>query len=291
MNHWQNIGQIIWNCVKIMMADHIQYIGELKNIVAGKSGKILNLMVSGSDLFGFKSADSDTDYRGCWQINTNKLLTTRTPDSFIEYKVMKEGMTLADTDKHDVFDKETVLDELSKEIGLLLAGNCNHWEHLTAKQLMCEPEFLEMRKIFSKQMNLNGIYKSYRGMATQNYKKFILGGKHTVKKYLYVLRGLMACYHAMDTGKIEPNIGVLATEYDSSVTHELVDLKKRGMEKDPVNKNLDKYNKEVDVWFGLVDDIASELPIVEWKEMEERRNVLDEWLLEKRLGFLDGYKP
>jgi len=137
-------------------------------------------MISGSHAFGFESPDSDTDYRGCFQLVTNKLLTTRKPKDFLEYKVFKEGMTLADTDLHDVYDKETVLDELTKEVSLLLAGNCNHWEHLTAKQIFNSTEHIEMERIFSKQMNLNGIYNSYRGMATQNYKKFILGGKHTV---------------------------------------------------------------------------------------------------------------
>lgn len=273
-----------------MLADHIEYIGELKNITSNKGGKILNLMISGSDLFGFKSEDSDTDYRGCWQISTNKLLTTRIPDNFIEYKIMKEGMTMADTDKHDVYDKEAVLDELGKEIGLLLKGNCNHWEHLTAKQIFCEPEFIDMRRIFEKQMNINGIYKSYRGMAHDNYNKFILGGKHTVKKYLYVLRGLMAGTHAILENNIQPNIAVLAKEYDRPIVDELIDLKIRGQEKGHVNKRLDVYNKEVDLWFDIIDGCARHfLPEINQKEIEERRCVLDSWLHKTRLGYLDGY--
>ena len=273
-----------------MLSDHIKYIGQLKKIVSNEyHGKIINLMISGSDLFGFRSEDSDTDFRGCFQIKTNKLLTTRQPKDFIEYKTMKEGMTVKDTDKHDVYDKETVLDELGKEIGLLLAGNCNHWEHLTADQLITSTEHREMRKIFEKQMNLDGIYNSYRGMAMQNYKKFILGGKHTVKKYLYVLRGLMACAWVLNEGTIQPNIDIIATEYDSSVVKELIDLKKRGQEKDPVNKNLNRYNKEVDYWFKYVDTLAEDIPTIEQKETEERRNILDNWLHNTRLHYLDGF--
>jgi hypothetical protein len=56
-----------------MMADHIEYLGELKRQVADESGKILYLMISGSHLFGFESEDSDTDYRGCYQVVTNKI--------------------------------------------------------------------------------------------------------------------------------------------------------------------------------------------------------------------------
>ncbi len=273
-----------------MMADHIQYLGELKRQVADEGGKIINLMISGSHAFGFESEDSDTDYRGCFQLVTNKLLTTRQPKDFLEYKVFKEGMTLADTDLHDVYDKETVLDELNKEVGLLLAGNCNHWEHLTAKQIFNSPEHIEMERIFSKQMNLNGIYNSYRGMATQNYKKFILGGKHTVKKYLYVLRGLMAGHHVLSTNEVQPHIGKLATIYDRPIVNELVDLKKRGQEKGHVNKRLDIYNQEVDYWFEQIDNTAKyRLPILEQKEVEERRSVLDAWVMKTRLGYIDGY--
>ncbi|KKN08633.1 hypothetical protein LCGC14_1054740 [marine sediment metagenome] len=272
------------------MAESAIYVGELKNKVADEGGKIINLMISGSHLFGFESPDSDTDYRGCYQLVTNKLLTTRKPRDFIEYKLFKEGMTLADTDKYDVYDKEAVLDELNKEVGLLLAGNCNHWEHLTADQLITTETHREMQKIFETQININGIYHSYRGMADQNNRKFIRAGKHSVKKYLYVLRGLMAGYWAIDTGTIQPNIGLLATEYGSTVTEELIELKKRGTEKGLVNKNKEKYDREVDMWFKLIDDHAKQLPIIEQKEVDERRSVLDEWILKKRLGFIDGYK-
>lgn len=273
-----------------MIADHREFVGIIKDKVAQHDGKIINLMISGSHLFGFASPDSDIDYRGCFQLSTNKLLTTRIPKDFVEYKILKEGMTTADTEFHDIYDKEVVLDELGKEVGLLLAGNCNHWEHLTARQLITTEIHREMQIIFSKQMNLNGIYHSYSGMADQNYNKFIKGGKHSVKKYLYVLRGLMAGYWALDTGRIEPNIGILATEYGSTVVDELIDLKIRGTEKGLVNKNKDKYDKEVDMWFKLIDDKAKELPIIEQKEAEERRSVLDEWICKKRLGYINGHQ-
>ncbi len=278
-----------------MRSEHMEFMGKLKHIVSDQyHGKIINLMISGSHLFGFKSPDSDTDYRGCFQVVTDKLLTTRNIKDNIQYKVMKEGLTKDDIHDKDIFDKDAVLDELGKEVSLLLAGNCNHFEHLFATQLLTSPEHLELKKIFKDQMNLSGIYHSYRGMAHQNYKKFILGGKHTVKKYLYVLRGLMAGTYVLETGKIEPNIQNLVKHFKldgcSATVLELVGLKKRGMEKDRVNKNLDRYNRVTDEWFERIDKSAEDLPILEWKETEERRVVLDEWLHKTRLGYLDGYQ-
>jgi len=273
-----------------MRNEHMEFIGKLKNKVSNEyHGKIINLMISGSHLFGFESPDSDTDYRGCFQVVTNKLLTTRTVKDNIEFKTLKEGVGMDEIHDRDVYDKDAVLDELGKEVGLLLAGNCNHFEHLYASQLLNSQEHIELKSIFNEQMNLNGIYQSYRGMAHQNYKKFILGGKHTVKKYLYVLRGLMAGTYVLEHGIIEPNIVVLMEYYNRPVIRELVGLKKRGMEKDPVNKNLDRYNKEVDEWFINIDEVATnKLPEIEWKETEERRTVLDVWLHKTRLRYLDG---
>jgi len=275
-----------------MRNEHIKFIGQLKNKVSNEyHGKMINLMISGSHLFGFESPDSDTDYRGCFQVRTNKFLTTRVVKDNIQFKIMKEGLAQDDIHDKDVYDKDAVLDELGKEVGLLLAGNCNHFEHLFATQLLTSNEHIQLKNIFREQMNLNGIYQSYRGMAHQNYKKFILGGKHTVKKYLYVLRGLMAGTYVLETDKIEPNIEVLMEYYSRPIVKELIELKKRGMEKDPVNKNLDRYNKEVDEWFINIDEVATnKLPEIEWKETEERRTVLDEWLHKTRLGYLDGFK-
>lgn len=274
-----------------MRNEHMEFIGKLKNMVSNEyHGKIINLMISGSHLFGFESPDSDIDYRGCFQVITNKMLTTRTVKDNIQFKTLKEGVGMDEIHDRDVYDKDAVLDELGKEVGLLLAGNCNHFEHLYASQLLNSQEHIELKSIFNDQMNLNGVYQSYRGMAHQNYKKFILGGKHTVKKYLYVLRGLMAGTYVLENNKIEPNIEKLSNHYDDSeIIKELISLKKRGMEKDPVNKNLDKYNIEVDKWFAKIDEVATNnLPEIEWKITEERRTVLDVWLHKTRLRYLDG---
>ena len=278
-----------------MLVDHIKNIGEIKKRVHQQGhGKILYLMVSGSDLFGFRSPDSDVDYRGCFQTKTNTLLTTRVPETTIEIKKLKEGVSKEEIHERDVYEWDAVVDELGKEIGLLLAGNCNHYEHLFASHLITSQEHVELKNIFEENMNLKGLYDSYRGMAYQNYKKFILGGKHTVKKYLYVLRGLLAGTYVLETGQIEPNINVLAKYFsDAEVIGELVDLKQRGMEKDPINKNLDKYNQEVDKWFSRIDKLADEKinednfkgKHVVWRD--DMRSKLDDWLHNTRLEYLD----
>lgn len=286
-----------------MLSEHIKYMGEIKRVTSNEyHGKILYLMISGSDLFGFRSADSDTDYRGCFQVRTNKFLEFQKPKDFISIKTLKEGMTTEDVGEYDIYDKEVFIDELEREIKLLVQGNCNHYEHLFAKPLLTSNEHIELQKIFSyeEHMNLLGLYNSYHGMAYQNYKKFILGGKHTVKKYLYVFRGLMAGTYIMQTGKIEPNIDILSDHYKSPIIKELIDLKKRGMEKDPVNKNLDKYNKEADKWFDIIlEEAKIHFPYKvdhdgkinfagNHIEDRERIKIVNKWLQKTRIGYIDG---
>ena len=65
------------------LQNSINDVSEIKKIVAENSGKLLNVTVSGSHLYGFESEDSDIDYRGTWLIDTNKLLGMHTPKDHI----------------------------------------------------------------------------------------------------------------------------------------------------------------------------------------------------------------
>lgn len=200
--------------------DHINDVSQIKKIVAESSGKLINVTISGSHLYGFESEDSDVDYRGTWLIDTNKLLGMHTP---------KDHIT------RDIGINDIVLFELKKEINLLYKGNCNVLEHIFAKQLYTSDEYFELKKLVGLNLNINGLYNSYRGMAWENYNKFCRAGKHTVKKFLYVFRAQLAGIYVMRTRDIEPNINnLLRNKYtiDTSLIDDLVKLKKNGKEKD-----------------------------------------------------------
>ena len=119
-------------------------------------------------------------------------------------------------------------------------------------------------------------------MAYQKYTKFILGGKHSAKKYLYVLRGLLAGTYALTERKIEPNLGILNTYFEEPVIDELLDLKRRGLEKDPV-KHMDKYDKLCDKYFKTIDQAFVENEDGDHPDLEEANS----WLKEQRIEYID----
>ena len=267
------------------MADHILFVNQLRKVINNVyHGKIIYLTISGSDLYGFRSHDSDVDFRGCFQIKTNNLLGIYTPKETIEYETYKTDATISQLVKepHSTIENEAVLHELKKEIGLMLKGNCNIYEHIFAEPIETSMEHMELKDLTEQLWNTTGLYNSYRGMAHQNYTKFILGGKHSAKKYLYVLRALLAGTYAIKERRIEPNLEKLNEFFDEPIITELIDLKRRGLEKDPV-KHMDKYDQCCDKFFKEID-----LAFVQNKEIElPDEKIADTWLKEQRLEYLD----
>lgn len=189
--------------------------------------------------------DSDVDYRGSWLVDTNELLGLKTPKDHIERV----------EDVNDV-----VLFELKKEVNLLDKGNCNVLEHLFAPQLYTTDEYFSLKKIISLNLNIPGIYHSYRGLAWGNYNKFCLKGMHTVKKFLYVCRGILAGIHAIETRNIEPNLEALLIGHDGTFYSQrvktLIRLKKQGKEKDFLpDSSLPHYHKLVEELLTLMDNV------------------------------------
>jgi len=197
------------------MEERIDVIARIKEHVnIQQGGRLIYLTISGSDLYGFPSKNSDVDYRGCFQTATSNVLGLRRRRDVIE------------------MEPDIVLFEVAKELNLAIKGNCNVLEHINAPAIYSTPEFLEMRELVNDNMSKNGIYNSYRGMAMFNYKKFILKGKKKYKKYLYVFRGLMAGIYALETGIIQPNINILNKYFKIKEVSKLVELKKAGAEEE-----------------------------------------------------------
>lgn len=158
--------------------EEIQLISKLKNNVCSKNGKLMNIYISGSHLYGWESKDSDVDIRGCFILNKEQFLGLNKPLEIIELKTEK--------------NKDIVLFEVRKLINLALQSNCNILEEINSEQFYKTADFVKLKQLLNNTFGKKGIYNSYRGMAEFNYKKFILSGKNIVKKYLYVFRGLMA---------------------------------------------------------------------------------------------------
>ena len=118
------------------------------------NGKLLNLMISGSHLYGFDSLDSDLDWRGYFLTGTENLLKLRRVTDVLN------------------LEPDIVIFEIAKEINLAIKGNCNSLERFNADSVYTTAEHRNLLKLINNAYGKNGLYNSYRGMASFNYKKF-----------------------------------------------------------------------------------------------------------------------
>ena len=260
----------------IDLRPHLKILSEIKLKLAGRNAKLINLTISGAHLYGFESPDSDIDYRGMFIANTREFLGLHKLRDIIEMKV----------DNNDM-----VLFELSKELDLCLKGNCNVLEHLNADQIFTSKEFVKLKQLINNAFGKDGLYNSYKGMATFNFKKFILGGKSTVKKYLYVFRGLMAGIYVLQTGQIQPNIEVLNKYFKIPEVKKLIEIKKAGKEDMIPPKDLDTGTLEskISELLDKIDDAYSKSKIAE-KPSEEEIRKINEAIVNMRLDYLREMK-
>jgi len=219
--------------------EETQLISKLKNRVHSAGGNLLNAYISGSHLYGWTSKDSDIDIRGCYVLKKEKFLGLDKPKEVIEINTEE--------------NKDIVLFEIKKLIGLALKGNCNILEEINSPQFYKNADFVKLKQLIDNAFGKRGIYSSYRGMAEFNYKRFILQGKNTIKKYLYVFRGLLAGIYCLQTGLIKPNIEELNKHFKIKEVTKLLEIKKAGLENEPL-KDLEE-GKLDEIIKGLFDKI------------------------------------
>jgi predicted nucleotidyltransferase len=168
-------------------------------------------------------------------------------------------------------------------ISLAIKGNCNKLEEINAPQLYKTSDFLGLQQMINNSFGKKGLYDSYKGMATFNYKKFILQGRNTVKKYLYVFRALMAGSYVLENGQIQPNMEKLVTHYRTSEVKELLRIKQSGLENEPLedidNGTLDTLIKE---WFEHIDKAYSKSKIPDYPDQKDVKKV-ERFLIDLRL--------
>lgn len=251
--------------------EETQLISKLKNRVHSVGGKLLNAYVSGSNLYGWESKDSDVDIRGCFILRKEKFLGLDKPYEVIEIKTED--------------NKDIVLFELKKLIQLALKGNCNILEELNSPQFYKQADFVKLKQLINNAFGKRGIYNSYRGMAEFNYKKFILRGRNTIKKYLYVFRGLMAGIYVLQTGIIKPNIEELNKHFKFKQVTKLLEIKKAGLENEPL-KDLEKGNLDIKIkeLFDKIDEAYIKCKMPETPTKEEIEEV-NRFLIKLRLDW------
>jgi len=248
------------------LEEQIKTIARIKEKVdTTQNGEVIYITISGSDLYGFPSKDSDVDYRGTYLSGTENFLGLHKKRDVIEMK------------------PDIVMFELSKELGLALKGNCNVLEHINAEPIYRTSDFLDMKQMVNNSFPKKGLYDSYRGMAMFNYKKFIMKGRKTHKKYLYVLRGIMAGTYALQTGRVESNTVTLNKYFKIPEVKTLIKAKREGFENDEVTSLVEDGSLDAMIpqLFERMDKAYVKSKIPERVEPEQWEKI-NSWLIELR---------
>jgi predicted nucleotidyltransferase len=226
-------------------------------------------MISGAHLYGFPSKDSDVDFRGCFIADTNYLLSLNKP---------KDTISSLYPD-YQIF-------ELEKEIKLSLKGNFNVLEHIFTKPIYTTPEHKHLLGLVYNALAKKGIYESYKGMVIFNYKKFILGGKQTYKKYLYVFRGLLAGRYFLETSMIQPNLEKLNSAYKFPEIKRLINAKKNRDEKSIVyDINSGKLDELIQYCIEKIDEAYIKCSLTELPDKKAVKD-LNSFLIKMRKDLL-----
>ena len=143
--------------------------------------RVLFACESGSRGWGFASPDSDYDVRFIYVQRLPWYLTVSPQRDVIELPISK------------VFDVSGW--ELRKALGLLKKGNATLIEWLDSPVVYrADPAFLAQMRAAVQQVHLpERTHYHYLHMARKNYREYLQGETVRLKKYLYVLRPLLAC--------------------------------------------------------------------------------------------------
>lgn len=244
-------------------------INNLREIEEKRDIKILLAIESGSRAWGFSSADSDYYVRF---IYANK------PHLYIT--VFSDKDTIESMSEDHLFDFSGW--ELRKTLQLLYKSNPNLSDWLlTDKTYILNEEFLnEIRALQNVYYNpLQALYHFYN-IAKKHDEVYLSKNGYTLKRFLYYLRGLLACRYILKNSKHPPvlfDMLVEATVPELEIKKEikeLLSLKRKSKESDNniVAKELMDY---ADQMFEEYKDV---IPLFRPELVKKDSRILDSFL-------------
>jgi len=172
---------------------------ELRRIEAAYDVRVLYACESGSRAWGFASRDSDYDVRFLYIHPRDWYLSIENPRDVIEEPI-SEGLDISGW-------------ELRKALRLLYKSNPPLLEWLKSPVVYMQDErfIQEFRELATEYYSPARCYLHYLHMAFGNARDYLKGDTVWLKKYLYVLRPMLACRW------IERDLGEVPMRFDELV--------------------------------------------------------------------------
>lgn len=164
----------------------------LRGLVEGLDYAPLFVTVSGAHLYGFPSADSDVDLRGCHKLPLRDVVGLDLPRETIEPKADLNGTEV-----------ELVSHDVGKYLRLLVRNNGYILEQIFSPIVVMGQEFLDELRPIARRSITRHHYHHYRGFYATQRKLIEKEEPRRVKPVLYAYRVLMTGIHLLRTGEVE----------------------------------------------------------------------------------------
>ena len=228
----------------------------------------LFVTVSGAHLYGFPSADSDVDLRGCHQLPLHDVIGLDPPNQTLEHKTTLDGTEV-----------ELVSHEVAKYLRMLVRNNGYILEQIFSPIVVMGQDFLnELRPLAHRCITRNH-YHHYRGFYATQRKLLEKETPKRAKPLLYAYRVLMTGIHLLRTGEIEANLPQLNESFQFGFLDELMEKKIHGENISADNLNWQFHESQLATLEATLDQAFedSTLPI------HPDRIPISEYLVQLRL--------
>jgi predicted nucleotidyltransferase len=224
--------------------------------------------VSGSHLYGFPSADSDIDLRGCFLAPLRALVGLRQPTETVE-------------PKGDFAGRE--VEAVSHEVGKYLRLACKHngyvLEQIFSPLVAHGADFLACLRPIAAKCVTRWCYNHYRGFLHTQRKLFEKEEVKRAKTLLYAYRVALSGVHLLETGEVQTHLPTLNERFALPFIPELI-ARKASAEFGPLTAvDVNFHTEQLDVWEKRLNAAfeASTLPA------DPPTEELDRFLVELRL--------
>lgn len=230
---------------------------------------LLFLTVSGAHLYGFPSADSDIDLRGCYQTPLPELVGLRPPAETCERKLDLAGREV-----------ELVAHEAAKYLRLLCRHNGYILEQIFSPLVVFGGEFLAELRPLAARCVTRGCHHHYRGFLRGRVRLLEQEPVKKAKSLLYAYRVALTGIHLLRTGEVQADLRVLNETFRLPFIDELIARKMVAERGGLGDLDWESHRAELERWAKRLDEAHAESRLPEEGPVEE----VNRFLLGLRLG-------
>jgi uncharacterized protein len=225
--------------------------------------------ISGSHLYGFSSADSDIDLRGCFAAPLSKLVGLKPPPETVEPKGELAGILV-----------EAVSHEIGKYLRLLCRHNGYVLEQIFSPLIVMGTDFLTQLRPLAARCVTRHCYHHYHGFLQTQRKLMDKEEVVRAKTLLYAYRVAMTGVHLLETGVVESHLPTLNERFRVPFIPDLIARKAAAETGSLPGLDVAFHRTELDGWQQRLDGAFADCRLPTEPPMEE----LHQFLVELRLG-------